>query len=198
MAALSAPSGAASQSVTVNCVLMEPYVRASAPATSSMMVMSVFITSSLAASEEPSCAAPTSTPVVITRTVRRGFSIGYATSPDSSALRCAVMPSGSTSCCSIGPAGSCGAINMGQSQTTWLPFWTGWVWIDRIGCARCATSGACSRKRPVERVRLCALHHPCTTSHTGRAVGHLGRRPRTTAVTQADRRLRVNKQRQRR
>ena len=44
----------------------------------------------------------------------------------------------------------------------------------------------------------CALHHPCTTSHTGRAVGHLGRRPRTTAVTQADRRLRVNKQRQRR
>jgi hypothetical protein len=61
-------------------------------ATSSMMLMSVFITALLGAFEELFFAAPTATPVVITLTVRRGLSIDYATSPDSSALRCVVMP----------------------------------------------------------------------------------------------------------
>ena len=45
----------------------------------------MFITASLAAFEELFFAAPTPTPVVITLTVRPGFSIGCATSPGSSA-----------------------------------------------------------------------------------------------------------------
>ena len=58
-----------------------------------MMLMSVSITALLGASEELSFAAPTPILVMITLTVRRGLSIGYATSPDSSELMCAVMPS---------------------------------------------------------------------------------------------------------
>ena len=50
------------------------------------------ITALLGASAEPSFAEPTATPVVITLTVRRGLSIGYATSPDSSELMCVVTP----------------------------------------------------------------------------------------------------------
>ena len=55
-------------------------------------VTSAFITALLGASDRAFFAAPTPTPVVITLTVRPGFSIGYAPSPGSSALRCAVMP----------------------------------------------------------------------------------------------------------
>jgi hypothetical protein len=60
-------------------------------------------------------------------------------------------------CCSIGRAGG-GGTNVGQFLKTWLPSWTSWGWIDRTGSTRCATSVACSNKRQVERVRLCALH----------------------------------------
>jgi hypothetical protein len=62
-------------------------------ATSSMKIVSAFITVLLAAFEELSCAAPTRTQGVITVTVRLGFSIGYASLQDSSASRCAIMRS---------------------------------------------------------------------------------------------------------
>ena len=72
------------------CLVMEPYVPASARRDIvHEECVSAFITASLAAFEELSFAAPTPTPVVITLTVRRGLSIGFATSPDSSELRCA-------------------------------------------------------------------------------------------------------------
>jgi hypothetical protein len=57
-----------------------------------MIIMSVFITALLVAFKEPSSAAPTPILVVITRTAKRGFSSGYGTSLDCSALRFAVMP----------------------------------------------------------------------------------------------------------
>ncbi len=55
-------------------------------------------------------------------------------------------------------AGKSGGTSAGQLRKTWLPFWTGWEWIERIGWRRCATSVACSSKRQVERVRLYVLH----------------------------------------
>ncbi len=57
---------------------------------------------------------------------------------------------------SIGRAANSGGTSVGQSRKTWLPSWTGWVWIERIGWTRCATSVACSGKRQVERARLCS------------------------------------------
>ena len=73
---------------------------------------------------------------------------------------------------SIGQAGSCGGTSVGQSLETWLPSWTGWVWLDRTGCTRCAPSVACSSKRQVERARLCALHR------VAHGAGFRARRPR--------------------
>ena len=67
--------------------------------------------------------------------------------------------------------GIAGGTSVGRSLKTWLPSWTGWEWIDRIGWTRCATSVACSSKRQVERARLCELHR------VARGAGFRARRP---------------------
>ena len=75
------------------CLVLEPHVPACARRHIVHESASAFIIASLVVSDEPSFVAPTPTPVEITLTVKRGLSIGYATSPGSSASRWAVMPS---------------------------------------------------------------------------------------------------------
>ena len=53
---------------------------------------------------------------------------------------------------------SCGGgTSVAQSEKTRLQSSTGWVWIDRNGQTRYATSVGCSSKRQLEQVRLCKL-----------------------------------------